>query len=384
MSYATRTTFLALTTLSMLACGSESSESANQSNASVSDADAGGTTQRSATTTSNGGSDGGASAEGEGGTATGGTSARTTTRAAGGQSSGGASTSRTSTASATGGKTSATSGSIGGTNATGSASSTGGTNTNGGTSSVGGSSAAGDASTSASSTSSTSTTLEKFSFFVTSYEAMKNKSGSMYGFGGDLRYNESTGLAGADKLCAEIAEDSMPGASAKGWRAFLSTSTTAAIDRITYNGPFYDRRGRVVASSKAGLTSGARPAGADSAIANDLPNENGVGNKSPDGTPVDNHDILTGSDKSGKPSGYWCEDWTNSTKSGKINIGHAWPKTGTDNNWIYQHTVDGCKPGASFVNSDGSINTNINIEGVSGTVGSMGGYGAIYCLASQA
>src|SRR5688572_16941556 len=65
--------------------------------------------------------------------------------------------------------------------------------------------------------------LDRFSFFVTSLQALRELSGSQNGFGGDLSYGETgagAGLRGADKLCAAIAERSMPGASAKPWRAF--------------------------------------------------------------------------------------------------------------------------------------------------------------------
>ncbi|WP_395836294.1 hypothetical protein [Cystobacter fuscus] len=82
---------------------------------------------------------------------------------------------------------------------------------------------------------------EHFSFFVTSLKAMQELSGNPSGFGGDLRYGETgpgAGLRGADKLCATIAERSMPGAGKKPWRAFLSASAgedgqpVNAIDRI--------------------------------------------------------------------------------------------------------------------------------------------------------
>jgi hypothetical protein len=53
---------------------------------------------------------------------------------------------------------------------------------------------------------------------------MRELSKSENGFGGDLRCGEATGLASADKVCAELAESSMPGAGAKGWREFLSTA----------------------------------------------------------------------------------------------------------------------------------------------------------------
>lgn len=148
--------------------------------------------------------------------------------------------------------------------------------------------------------------LPNFSFFVTSLVAMRALSGSANGFGGDLRFGETgagAGLRGADKLCATIAERSMPGASAKQWRAFLSVGADAsgarvnAIDRIG-NGPWYDRTGRVVALTKADLVA-QRPATADVAIRRDLPNEDGVPNHAPDGPTVDNHDTLTGSTTAG-------------------------------------------------------------------------------------
>ena len=100
---------------------------------------------------------------------------------------------------------------------------------------------------------STVTGLAKFSFFVTSIEAMRKLSGNQNGFGGDLRYGQADGLAGADKICTEIAESSMAGSSAKVWRAFLSTTTGVnAVDRVG-SGPWYDRLGRLVADSKANL-----------------------------------------------------------------------------------------------------------------------------------
>ena len=50
---------------------------------------------------------------------------------------------------------------------------------------------------------------EKFSFFVTSVTAMKELARAFgrgeEGFGGDLRYGEATGLAGADKICRTVA-----------------------------------------------------------------------------------------------------------------------------------------------------------------------------------
>ena len=173
-----------------------------------------------------------------------------------------------------------------------------------------------------------------FSFFVTSLRAMQRLSGSQAGFGGDLRFGQPDGLTGADEICRQIAETSMPGSGAKGWRAFLSVTKgpdgqpVHAIDRVG-EGPWYDRLGRLVAKNKADLVQ-TRPKG-DPLIVNDLPNEDGVPNHAPDGQKVDNHDILTGSDAKGRLySTDWsatCHDWTSKVGSdGQPRVGHSWPR----------------------------------------------------------
>jgi hypothetical protein len=178
---------------------------------------------------------------------------------------------------------------------------------------------------------------ERFSFFVASLAALQRLSGSQAGFGGDLRFGQADGLSGADEICRQIAESSMPGAGAKGWRAFLSVTKgqdgnpVHAIDRVG-EGPWYDRRGRLIALDKAGLVE-TRPKGAEALIAEDLPNEDGVPNHAPDGTPVDNHDILTGSDRAGRLySSDWshtCHDWTSAVGGdGRPRVGHSWTRAG--------------------------------------------------------
>lgn len=221
----------------------------------------------------------------------------------------------------------------------------------------------------------------KFSFFVTSMAAMRELSKSQNGFGGDLRFGETTGLAGADKICTTIAEKAVPGSGQKQWRAFLSASTggpnggpTHAIDRIG-NGPWYDRMGRLFSMNKAGLTMGPRPVG-DAALVLDFPNENGVPNKM--GT--DNHDTLTGSNKMGQYGGslgVTCNDWTTVVGSaGRPLIGHSWPRNPSNlsfgGHWIQDHSAGGCAPGIN-ISSGGSMSGQ--------TVGSGGGYGGIYCFA---
>lgn len=286
---------------------------------------------------------------------------------------------------------------------------------------------------------------EPFSFFVTSLKAMQRLSGNEDGFGGDLRFGETgegAGLRGADKICTTIAEQSMPN-NGKTWRAFLSATRGEdgqQVDAITRigSGPWYDRTGRLVAANLADLAQ-ERPAGADEAIVDDLPNEDGVPNHAPDFTAgdVDNHDALTGTNEHGKlfrdEAGSTCNDWTSAIgATGQPHCGHSWPRrggpnggpvggpggvmfhsggegggfgsdggpggagptggpkggggfmgdggptqgtVGSGNNWMSALDEAGCAPGAFIVEA--------GPPGANGTetVGDGGGYGAIYCFA---
>lgn len=253
---------------------------------------------------------------------------------------------------------------------------------------------------------------EKFSFFATSLRAMQELSGSQDGFGGDLRFGETgpgAGLKGADKICTAIAEKSMPGNN-KTWRAFLSVTQgedgqpVHAIDRVG-EGPWYDRTGRLVAENKTNLGQ-ERPVGADEAIINDLPNEDGVPNHEPDAGAgeVDNHDFLTGTDEQGKlygnDAGSTCNDWTSAEgEAGRPRCGHSWPRSfggpgggpggggpgggfaggpggfGNLANWMSALDEAGCAPGVWIIEA--------GPPGANGTlsVGDGGGYGGIYCFA---
>jgi len=226
--------------------------------------------------------------------------------------------------------------------------------------------------------------LPKFSFFVTSYEAMIRLSGSNNGFGGDLRFGEETGLAGADKICATIAEEVMPGASQKGWHAYLSVTDDGsgkavnAIDRVG-EGPWYDFNGRLVADNKTGLAT-TRPSG-DAAVKNDLPNERGESQKNQPGSngqgTADNHDILTGSNAQGKldasSAANTCNNWTSTSVVGRPGLGHSWPAQ-SGQGWTKAHPAAGC---AALVNL---VQNGPGAQGCSG-VGCGGGYGGIYCFA---
>lgn len=235
-----------------------------------------------------------------------------------------------------------------------------------------------------------------FSFFVTSLAALQELSGSQAGFGGDLRFGETgqgAGLRGADKICATIAERSLPGASAKPWRAFLSATKgedgqqVNAIDRVG-EGPWLDRLGRVFALRKADVIA-ERPTTIDAAIKYDFPNEDGVPNHAPDPSvgQVDNHDTLTGSNAQGTlySATATCADWTGkSGTEGKPRVGHSWIRSGgmggggmggvSPNNWISSLDESGCAPGVNLIEMGPPMSS-------SNTVGSGGGYGGFYCFA---
>jgi hypothetical protein len=331
---------------------------------------------------------GGAAATGGSGT-TGGTTASGGVSGAGGGplGSGGVSTGGGVT---TGGAFSSGGATSGGSSGTGSAPATGGGTASGGAATTGGASGTGGG----------TGQVGKFSFFVTSQKAMVRESNNPQGFGGDLTFGEAgqgAGLRGADKLCAKIAETSMPGAGTKTWRAFLSARSAGpsnaqvnAIDRIGA-GPWYDRLGRLVAQNLTDIRN-TRPVGADATIINDLPNEDGVPNHKPDVTQaaVDNHDVLTGSTTTGtlygSGMGPTCNDWTSNVGStGKPRVGHSWPRMGGSgfpggggpggmDNWMSALDEAGCAPGINIVEMGPPNPQNP-------TVGSGGGYGGIYCFA---
>jgi hypothetical protein len=229
-------------------------------------------------------------------------------------------------------------------------------------------------------------TSTKFSFFVTSLSGMVELSKSDQGFGGDLRFGEATGLAGADKICATLAEQSLPGSGAKGWHAFLSTAKGGpsdapihARDRIG-KGPWYDRLGRLVANDVTALQSD-RPMGADAAIRNDLPNERGEPNHTTTTQGMDdNHDTVTGSNAMGmydSANGSTCNDWTSTASTGGSKgpiVGHSWPSDQSGTSWIRAHNAPGCAPSVALVQMGGGSGTGI---------GNAGGYGGFYCFALQ-
>jgi hypothetical protein len=137
------------------------------------------------------------------------------------------------------------------------------------------------------------------SFFVTS----KNP-----GKGGDLG-----GLAGADAYCKSLA--AAVGAGDKNWRAYLSTDTENAKDRIGA-GPWYNAKGEKIADDVASLHSDPNNITKDTAL-----DERGNVISGRGDTP-NRHDILTGSGADGTAVAETCGNWTMGGAEGAAMVGH--------------------------------------------------------------
>jgi hypothetical protein len=243
-----------------------------------------------------------------------------------------------------------------------------------------------------------------FSFFVTTQQGLFSLAAGRFapapdpalGYGGDLG-----GIAGADEICAMLAQRANTGDS-KLWHAFLSTSGAFggirqdAIDRIG-NGPWYDFEGRKLADNPAGLMPiddfEGRPRAADEQLAAMFTGENGE--RIREDLDVDNHDVLTGSDRAGRlyddgegGAIATCEDWTSKSRQGhpggptatggQVPVGHSWPRSNTEGrHWISEHTVNGCEPGVDVNGGTAAPRGDFR-------VGAAGGYGGFYCFALNA
>jgi hypothetical protein len=136
------------------------------------------------------------------------------------------------------------------------------------------------------------------------------------------------GLAGADRICQDLA--AAAGAGSKTWRAYLSAAGTGttpvhAKDRIG-TGPWYNANGVKVASTLAELHGG-MSGNADVLITEKKEKINGQWN----GTPPNQHDIMTGSNAQGEllisadpmTGTTTCADWTSNTLQPGPQVGHT-------------------------------------------------------------
>ncbi len=161
------------------------------------------------------------------------------------------------------------------------------------------------------------------SFFVTSQGP---------GDGGNLG-----DLEGADAQCQKLA--SAVGAGGRTWRAYLSTSTVNARDRIG-NGPWYNVKGELIASSLEELHSDANRISKQTALTETGQVVNGRGDK------PNMHDILTGSNADGTAADKTCRDWTSNAPGDAAIVGHhdrmGLRDDAPSKSWNSSHATRGC------------------------------------------
>ena len=175
-------------------------------------------------------------------------------------------------------------------------------------------------------------TPANMSFFVTSANPGK---------GGNLG-----GLAGADAHCQSLAQAA--GAGGKTWRAYLSTSTVDAKDRIG-TGPWQNVKGEVIARNVADLHSANNKITAETALTEKgtspvyLDGRRGWrGPTSARGQQLA-HDILTGTKEDGTKDAATCNNWTDGADATAM-LGHA-DRLGRNpgvNSWNAIHASQGC------------------------------------------
>jgi hypothetical protein len=167
------------------------------------------------------------------------------------------------------------------------------------------------------------------------------------------------GLDGADAHCTSLAEAA--GVTGKTWRAYLSTTTVDARDRIG-SGPWYNAKGEKIADDVASLHSDA----------NKIDKQTGLTEK---GEPVpgrgdtpNQHDILTGTNADGtKIADQTCGDWTLDGTEGAAMVGHH-DRMGPDT-----------LPTAKSWNAAHASRGGCSQEALIGT----GGAGYLYCFAAN-
>lgn len=160
---------------------------------------------------------------------------------------------------------------------------------------------------------------DPLSFFVTSIGS--GAAGGNYG-----------GLVGADMVCTSLAD--AVGASGRLWRAYLSTSTVDARDRIGI-GPWYNAAGIMIAADLEEL----HTVGLFLGQPTEVLDENG------DPVPVLEHDIVTGSLADGTvAAGRTCLDWTSDSPHEVAQVGHSDLLTipGVTSIWNSSHESASC------------------------------------------
>jgi hypothetical protein len=145
------------------------------------------------------------------------------------------------------------------------------------------------------------------------------------------------GLQGADAHCQKLAR--AVGITGKTWRAYLSTDTVNARDRIGA-GPWHNAKGVMIARNVADLHGPANKIGKTTALTEKGAVINGRGDR------PNKHDILTGSTPDGRVvAGKTCNNWT-SNSAGTAIVGHhdriGLRDDAPSKSWNASHQTRGC------------------------------------------
>jgi hypothetical protein len=174
-------------------------------------------------------------------------------------------------------------------------------------------------------------------------------------------------LEAADAFCDELATAVSADLGGKTWRAYLSTSTVNAKDRIG-TGPWRNQAGDVIANNVTDLHAQEEGEALDNTWP---PGDLGVAlTETGAEVPNDVHDILTGTNADGTVNMVaTCSNWTSNSEDDEAQVGHSNRMGGGRPPYFNAtHTV-GCAPS--------------DTNRVSGTVTQGGGRGSIYCFALE-
>jgi hypothetical protein len=175
-------------------------------------------------------------------------------------------------------------------------------------------------------------------------------------------------LEAADAFCDELATAVSAELGEKTWRAYLSTSTVNARDRIG-TGPWRNQAGDIIANNLEDLHAQEEGEALDETWP---PGDLGIALDETGGELENSvHDILTGTQADGTvAAGATCNDWTSNSADDVGQVGHS-NRTGGGRPPYFNATHEvGCAPA-----------TSMNYE--AGTVTQGGGRGSIYCFAVE-
>lgn len=155
------------------------------------------------------------------------------------------------------------------------------------------------------------------------------------------------GLAGADALCQKLA--SAAGAANRTWHAYLSQSQAGdtpavnARDRIG-TGPWFNAKGQLIAANVQDLHGDIERDRNNVRKPTALNEKGGMVNGV--GDMPNQHDILTGSDSTGRvlignPAVTTCGNWTSNAMGNAI-VGHHDRLGGANASWNAAHSTAGC------------------------------------------